>query len=326
MSDASNFKIYQDEFYSGMVEVAMQQAELFNGGSNNTMRVIPREHIGDFSKEAFFTETADVVNRRDITSNAAGTASDLASDEFVGVKLYRRFQYDKRLTDIKRIGFSEQEYSFFVGQQIARSKMLEMLNTGLLGLVTALGKDAKNYLDITGATDKTLNYASIPPLFAKFGDRSSELRHIVGHSKPIHDLLGNAFDVETDNVAGFAINQGGIPTLNRSLAMTDSASLVDPTGGGESPDVAQYKTLWLAENGLVLEESEQETLWSGIVDGRENLVVRVQGEFGYTLKVKGFQYSSATANPNADTIGNSGNWTQVASDTKSTAGVYMLTR
>ena len=320
-----SFQIYEDEFYSGMYEVEMQNTEAFNAASNNAIRLIPREHIGDFSKEAFFSETADVITRRDITSNDDGTASDLASDELVGVKLYRRFQYDKKLSDIKRIGFTQQEYSFFVGQQIAASKMKNTLNTGLLSLVTALGTEAGNFTSIVGDTPETLNYDAIPPILAKFGDASQSLRHIVGHSKPIHDLLGDSFSVETENVAGFSINTGGIPTLNRGLSMTDSNSLVDPTGAGDTPDIPSYKTLWLAENGLRLEESEDETMWGGLVDGKENLIVRVQGEYAITVKVKGFEYSSATANPNDATLGTAGNWGQVASDTKSTAGVYLET-
>jgi len=318
-----SFQIYEDEFYSGMYEVEMQNTEAFNAASNNAIRLIPREHIGDFSKEAFFTETADVITRRDITSNSDGTATELASDELVGVKLFRRFQYDKKLTDIKRIGFSEQEYSFFVGQQIAAAKMKNSLNTGLLSLVTALGTEAANFTDISGDTPATLNYDAIPPILAKFGDASQSLRHIVGHSKPIHDLLGDSFTVEVENVAGFSINTGGIPTLNRGLSMTDSNSLVDPDG--VSSGVASYKTLWLAENALRLEESEDETLWGGLVDGKENLIVRVQGEYAITVKVKGFEYSSATANPNDATLGTAGNWDQVASDVKSTAGVYLET-
>lgn len=317
-----SFKIYEDQFYSGMLEVEMQQAQLFNEGSNNTMRVIPREHIGDFSQEAFFAETPDVVTRRDIASNGDGEASDLASDELIGVKLYRRFQYDKKLTDIKRIGYSEQEYSFVVGQQIARSRMVEMLNTGLLAMVTCLGLDEKNHLDITGDTPATLNYDALPLLLAKFGDRGNELRHIVGHSKPIFDLLGNSFGVETDNVAGFSINTGGIPTLGRSLAQTDSSSLIEVSG---DPATTSYKTLFLAQNGLIVEQSEEETVTSQLVTGKENLIVRIQGEFGYTVKVKGFQYSSATANPNNAALGTAGNWEQVATDTKSTAGVYIET-
>lgn len=320
-----SFQIYEDEFYSGMYEVEMQNTEAFNAASNNALRLIPREHIGDFSKEAFFTETADVITRRDITSNSAGTATELSSDELVGIKLYRRYQYDKKLTDIKRIGFSEQEYSFFVGQQIASSKMKDTLNVGLLGLVTALGTEASNFTSIVGETPETLNYDAIPPILAKFGDASQSLRHIVGHSKPIHNLLGDSFSVETENVAGFSINTGGIPTLNRGLSMTDSNSLVDPTGAGTTPDVPSYKTLWLAENALRMEESEDETMWGGQVDGLENLVVRVQGEYAITLKVKGFEYSSATSNPTDAAVGTAGNWGMVASDTKSTAGVYLET-
>lgn len=317
------FIIYEDELYSGMYEVEAQNTELFNAASSNTMNIIPREHIGDFSKEAFFTNTADAVTRRDITSGSAGSATDLSSDELIGVKLYRRYQFDKKLTDIKRIGYTEQEYSFIVGQQIAKAKMQDMLNSGLLSLSTSLGKQAANYVDITSDSPNTLNYDSIPALLAKFGDRSPALRHVVGHSKPIHDLLGDALTVTVENVAGTSINQGSIPSMGKGLSMTDSSDLI--VEDGVSSGVDAYKTMFLQQDALRIEQSESETVFGGQVDGLENLLVRVQGEYAITVKVKGFEYSDSGANPADAALGTAGNWAKVATDTKDTAGVYILT-
>ncbi len=317
------FVIYEDELYSGMYEVEAQNTELFNAASSNTMNIVPREHIGDFSKEAFFTNTSNAVTRRDITANTDGSATDLSSDELIGVKLYRRYQFDKKLTDIKRIGYTEQEYSFIVGQQIAKAKMQDMLNSGLLSLSTALGTDTDNYLDITGDSPNTLNYDSMPTLLAKFGDRSPALRHVVGHSKPIHDLLGDALSVTVENVAGTSINQGSIPSMGKGLSMTDSTDII--VADGVSSGVNAYKTFLLQEDALRIEQSEDETVWGGQVDGKENLLVRVQGEYAITVKVKGFEYTDTTANPNDTALGTAGNWSKVATDTKDTAGVYILT-
>jgi hypothetical protein len=41
--------------------------------------------------------------------------------------------------------------------------------------------------------------------------------------------------------------------------------------------------------------------------------------------VKGFEYSDTGANPDDSALGTTGNWGKVATDTKNTAGVYMLT-
>lgn len=317
------FIIYEDELYSGMYEVEAQNTELFNSASSNTMNIVPREHIGDFSKEAFFLNTADAVTRRDITSDSDGSATELDSDELIGIKLYRRYQFDKKLTDIKRIGYTEQEYSFIVGQQIAKAKMKDMLNSGLLSLSTALESEADNVYDIADASTDTLDYASFPPLLKLFGDRSPQLRHIVGHSKPIHDLLGDALTITVENVAGTSINQGAIPSLGKGLSMTDSSDLI-VTDGVES-GVDAYKTLLLQEDALRIEQSEEETVWGGQVDGKENLLVRVQGEYAITVKVKGFEYSDSGANPADSALGTVANWGKVATDTKDTAGVYILT-
>lgn len=316
------FVIYEDELYSGMYEVEAQNTELFNAASSNTMNIIPREHIGDFSKEAFFTNTASAVTRRDIAADTDGAATDLSSDELIGVKLYRRYQFDKKLTDIKRIGYTEQEYSFIIGQQIAKAKIQDMLNSGLLSLGTALSSEAGNYLDITADSPNTLNYDSLPTLLAKFGDRSPALRHVVGHSKPIHDLLGDALTVTVENVAGTSINQGSIPSMGKGLSMTDSSDLI--VADGVSTGVDAYRSLFLQQDALRMEQSEEETVWGGQVDGKENLIVRVQGEYGITVKVKGFEYTDV-ANPTDALLGDNTHWSQVANSVKDTAGVYILT-
>lgn len=317
------FVIYEDEFYSGMYEVVQQNSQVFNQASSGTMNIVPREHIGDFSKEAFFTEEDNVVTRRDITVNTDGAATELDSDEVIGMKLYRRFQWEKKLTDIQRIGWTPQEYSFVVGQQTAEYKMREMLNTSLLGLTTCLAKSTDNYIDISADSPSTLNYDSMPTLFQKFGDRAGRLRHFVGHSKPLFDLMGDSFSTQTDNVAGFALNTGQYPLLGRSLAVTDSSNLI--VTDGVSSGVDAYRTLALQEGALIIEESEPEEVVQEVVTGKENLIVRTQGEFGYTLKIKGFKYNDTGANPNDSALGTAGNWTQVATDTKNTPGVFIET-
>jgi len=317
------FQIYEDEFYSGMYETVQQNSQVFNEASNGTMNIVPREHIGDFSKEAFFTEESDVVTRRDITANTDGAATELDSDEQIGMKLYRRFQWEKKLTDIQRIGYTEEQYSFIVGEQTGAYKMREMLNTSLLGVVTCLAKSNDNYLDITGDSPNTLNYDSMPNLFVKFGDRANRLQHIVGHSKPLYDLMGDSFGTQTDNVAGFALNTGEFPLLGRSLAITDSSDLT--VTDGVSSGVPSYRTLALQGGAVTIEESEPEDVVQEVITGKENLIVRTQGEFEYTLKIKGFKYDDTGANPNNAALGNAANWTQVATDTKLTPGVFIET-
>lgn len=317
------FEIFEDQFYSGMFEVEAQNANVFNEQSSGTINTVPREHIGDFAQEAFFQEEANTVTRRDITSNSAVTPSELDSVDRVGVKLYRKSVFEKKLTDIKRIGYTPEQYSFIVGQQIAKSKMVDMLNTGLIGLTTAIATESGQVDDITAESPNTANYDAIPGTLQLFGDAAPRLRHVLGHSKPIHDLLGDSFTVETDNVAGTGINNGSIPSLGRTLSMTDSGSLI--TADGVSSGVDSYSTLFLAENALVLEQSEQEIMHSEIVSLKENLTVVIQVEWAYTLFVKGFTFDETSgANPADAALGTAGNWSLVASDKRNSAGVSLV--
>src|SRR4051812_40191847 len=87
---ASDFKIYQPQFFGGMTEVLMQNADVFNGVSRNAIRLVPQKMIGDYEKESFFKELTNLVSRRDTTSVSAATDQAMTQDEFVGVKLNRK--------------------------------------------------------------------------------------------------------------------------------------------------------------------------------------------------------------------------------------------
>lgn len=319
----TDFKIYNDQFYSGMNETIMQNVDAFNAASGNAIRLVPQESRGNFREEAFFKEISGLIKRNVPETVSASTDDKLTSDDVVSPKLSWKFQVANTLDSLLRIASNQQEFSFLLGEQVAIGKLEYMLERGILAAVTCFGKSTNNYVTSTGAT---IDYDDLVDGNSKFGDQASAIRAYVGHSKQWHDLQKASFDVQVENVAGTSINAGSIPSLGKRMIMTDSSNLIDADGASTSPEVASYKLLGLVENGIVITEVGQDRVVNDTVTGQGPLVERIQGEGNFLVTIKGFQYDEDPINPNDTALGTAANWAQVATDTKSTAGFYIETR
>ena len=86
-------------------------------------------------------------------------------------------------------------------------------------------------------------------------------------------------------------------------------------------------TLGLVENATVIEESEEPTVHTDVVSGKDNLVLRLQSEYAYNLGVKGTAWDVANGgvNPDDTALGMASNWDSVMDDVKDLAGVRIET-
>lgn len=324
---ASDFKIYDEQFYAGMIDVLQQETDAFNGASANAIRLVQTSRIGDFVKEAFFDEIQNIVGRRDTTSVADSDPDKLTSSEIISVKLARKFHVENTLDSLRKIASDQEEFSMLMGEAVGKSKAADYLNTALLVLRTALTKTGDVYIDKTGETGgaELMQYKYLVEMLAKFGDKANSIVAWVMHSKPFFDLVGESLTVVTDRVAGATIYEGVTGTMGKPVVVTDSPDLIDPTGGGASPSVPSYFSFGLVPNGAVVEESEEMELLDEVVGGKENLIARIQGEHSFNMGVKGYSYTSATKNPDDATIGTAGNWTWTKNDYKLSPGVCLET-
>lgn len=323
----SDFTIYDEQVYAGMIDVLQQETEAFNAQSNNAIRLVSADRKGDFYKESFFDEVQNAIRRRPNNDVTDSDPDKLTSTEQVDVKLNRYWHLENTLNSLRKIASDEEEFSFLVGQAIGKAKAADYLNTALLALVTCVTKSTDTYIDQTGQTggDENLQYTDLPTIMQKFGDKAGNLIAWVMHSKPFFDLVGDSLNYDSDRVAGAFIFEGNAGTAGKPVIVTDSPDLIDPTGGGTSPSVASYYTFALTSGAAVIEESEEEELLDEVVGGKKNLIKRLQGEHAYNLGVKGYSYTSATENPDDATLGTAGNWTNVKNDVKLTAGVCIET-
>lgn len=325
---ASDFKIYNDQFYSGLVEEAVQQT---NALGSIGIRVSARSIRGDFDINSFIKKISGAVVRRDTTSVAAATPLAVSMDENITVKLNRRIGPIEQTLDAWRkaaLPFADADagddgaeaFSRYLGKMLAKDVAIEMLDSGLLAARVAIGQVATNVHTI--AANGTMTTPALITTLSKLGDAASRVKAWVMHSKPFFDLFQYQASASSSGgeLAAGIIAAASPLTLNRPVYVTDSPSLL--VAG--SPDL--YRTLALVDDAIGIENSEEQEMAFTLVTGLENLVHRMQGEFAYNLGLKGFKWDTANGgvNPNSAAVGTATNWDQTATSFKDLLGAVCI--
>lgn len=318
---ASDLKIYQQQVEGGRAEVLAQHSDAFNAGSNGAITLRNEFTKGQYGYESFFPSVASLYTRQDLTSVAAGTATKSTEDEQISVKMNRRYQHEYALASMRLRGNGAVEPAMFAfGQQLAKAAMVDRLNVSLAGAVAALGAEAGVLNDVTGGSDG-ITYSDLLDTMAKFGDAADNVAAWVMHSKQYFDLAKGTItdNAAYTNIADGVIRTVDVPGLGRPIIITDSTSLIDASA---SPDA--YFVLGLTQGAIEITDGGSDDMVDQ-VSGLEQIVLRLQGEDAYNMKMKGFKWDVANgaANPTTATVSTASNWDKIASDDKDLAGVIL---
>ena len=320
-----DFQIYHEQFFGGFSEIQQQVTDVFNAQSMNAIRLQPLRRKGDYEQESFIKELSSLISRRDTTSTSTATDQAMTQDEMVGVKLNRKIgPVANTLDSWRKISEDQETMSFLLGQQIAKAAMVDYVNMAVSGGVAALlGQTALVHDAHDGSDDDTMSHTHLVNGLSKMGDAGSRVVAWLMHSKPFYDLMKQSLTDNVFNVAGVTINTGTVATLGKPTIVTDSSSLVETSGSSQTI----YRTLALVEDAVRVQESEERDVISDMVTGLENLVFRIQGEYAFNLRVKGFKWDTTNggANPTDAAVATPTNWDLAASDTRSGPGAVIIT-
>lgn len=326
---ASDFTIYQEEFFGGLIEVLAQSTAAL---STVGISLQTRQIIGDYERESLIKAIAGIISRRDTASTAGVTDAAVEMGELISAKLNRKIGPVAQTLDAwRKAGLpfvadwdpsGMRGLSSYLGAQAAKATEIDMLNSALLAVRTFLENANSNSHRHTISANGTMTTAAMVSALALMGDAADRVVAWVMHSKPFFDLMQHQAALSTGgtDLSYGVITDAAPKTLNRPVYVTDSASLV-VTG---SP--ALYRTIGLTAGAVKLINSEEQTLVSDVVTGLENIVGRLQGEFAYNLGLAGARWniSGGGANPDATAVGTSTNWVQTATSMKDGPGVVII--
>ncbi|MCR9261495.1 MAG: major capsid protein [Pseudomonadaceae bacterium] len=318
--------VYPELVQAGFSETLVQNTNVFNAASNNAIQIVPEFNRGDFLNESFFKSISDLVTRRNVGSVSPGndsvTPKSLSLGEFVSPLINRRIgPVQATLESFRKLGMggtSPEEISLALGEQVAKAVAVDYLNTGLEAIVAATRNQAAMSIDIGSGASPQRNLTSndLVDTLAQFGDASSRVVVWVMHSTVFFSLVKSQITANIDGISNFALANGSPTTLGIPVLVTDDDALFRSGSPGE---VTEYTTLGLTAEAVQIFQAPGAPLIDfDTIHGNENLVVSMQGEHEYNLKVKGYQYDVANGgvNPTDAVIGTGSNWDKVATSNK----------
>ncbi len=318
----SDFVLQDAQYQLGKYEALARTIRAFNEASNFGIRFVQQELLGQYEKEAFFDTIVGLVSRRDLSSLLDADDLPLTQGEEVGVKLDRRIgPVTQTLNSFKKIGMDAAQMSLIVGRMVAQAKTLNFLDSGLLAARAAFQTDPRLRFDATALQTPTMTHGHLLGGLARLGDAAQRIVCWVMHSKVYFDLMQQSLADNITGIANLTVRAGTVETLGLPVIVTDADALRHDNG----VDPVSYHTLGFARDGLVVTESEEETIAAEMITGKAQLLFRIQGEYAFNARVKGFQFSTAAPNPSDAELGDTANWTLVTSNVKNAGGIEIHT-
>lgn len=312
-----DLQVFNKQTYAAMTETVAQDIEKFNEASQGAIQLINEPFGGDFNIEASFKAIAGIVRRRNAYGTGTVAAKRLEQMLDVAVKV---------AAGTPPIEYEKQQYSWIlqnpelaaltIGEQLAKARLADMLNAGILGASSAISGNvnAVHGNGIDAASFRLLNKGA-----AKLGDRSSAIRAWIVHSTTMHNLFDNAL-ANSENLFRYdGVNVVRDP-FGRVFVVTDAPALV-----GDNTGTAFYNTLGLVEGAVVVNDNNDFNAELVPSTGGENIKYTYQAEWTFGAGVKGYAWNTAAGgkSPTDAAIGTPTNWDLIAASVKDTAGVLI---
>ncbi len=312
-------EIFNSQVRLAATELVAQELQVFNQASNMTMVMGAALVIGDYIEEASWQLISGLQSRR----NAYGTGS-VASVELNQI-LDRKVKVDGRINPIKitptlmkRINAGDAEIAAVIASQAAEAMLKDYVDTSLAALVAATKGQATLVKDASGAagspvnvTDRLLNRTT-----GLYGDRARQVACFAMHSTQFIEYIDSKLE-NTERLYELGSVQV-YSALGRTIVVTDSPSLVDTTGGADL-----YHVLALTPAAVAVVTGGYDQVGE-VKTGEENILRQIQGEYDFTLSLKGYRFKLSEAKSPTDAqLSTTSNWTFYNSSTKDAAAALL---
>lgn len=315
----SDLAVFQEYIQTSMTETQDQAIDKFNDQTRGGIILTSAAHEGDFSSTAIWAKISGLVRRRNAYGAGAQSLKVLSQLVSTSVKVAAGTPpIEINPGMLKWIQKSPEEAGVVIGTQMAEDSLADMLNTGILSYVAAVGNVAALNHDGTAGT---ASLASLNTGASKFGDRSQDVVCWLLHSKSAFDIYGQAL-ANSNRLFTFGTVQVVDDGFGRPIVMTDSPNLFFDNSGTDN-----YRQLGLAAGGIIVEQGNEFTDNVETSNGDENILRTYQAEWVYQLGMKGFTWDTTSGgkSPNDAALGTAANWDQLSTSHKDLAGVMVTT-
>lgn len=308
--------IFQQQVSTAATELVAQQVQKFNAASGGALVMGGGDHIGDYIEQTSWQLIGGLAQRRNAYKDGDVTAQEL------GQILDRMIKIDGRIgpisvtpTMMKRLGKNTAEASAVVAAQAAEAMIQDYLNTTASALVAAIGTNKKMVTDLSGAAGSPMapSLRGLNKGVRPMGDAFSRLIAWIMDGATYNDFTDESLTNATNlfTIGSVNIMQDG---LGRRFVISDIPALAD----GDLQHVLGLTSGAAAVSTTALNMLAQPVL------GKENLKALMQGEYDFTLGIKGYQWADdSIKSPTTAQLATGTNWKQTATDNKDTAGVIV---
>ena len=314
----ANMKVYDDEIYTTTIELLGQKLSAFNAASGGAIVLDSAAWLGNYSKEAFFSQLSGAQRRVDRNAvNGAQGATALAQSEMIGVKVAGGFGpvlfEPGQLTWLQE---SPDQAIEAISEGFADALLADQLNTSVGAAKAAVANIAALVNDVSATAG--VSQTAINGSHAKFGDMSMLLRADIMSGATYHKMvdasLANAERLfESTNVTVVSI-------LGKVLVISDIPELY--LAG--TPNKAFILTV--VAGGIIVDNSSDIITHMDTSNGKERIETTWQADYSFGIKLKGYAWDVANggASPVDAELFTGTNWDIAVSENKHTLGTLAI--
>jgi len=273
---------------------------------------------GQFVDMPYFNAVTNLINRRDLNSSGAPTDLDVTGATDRAVILRRRAGPVKFTEDTFVRGLRRETVEQEVGRQIGamaakevRERLLSVVTAALPSLDTPTGDAHIQNVYTPGGTKVKLTLQSLYDARMKLNDSYNRLTTVVCHSEAFADLVSDTIgNYKVENVGGYTVVTGLPVAFGMRVVVVDDPSLKVENPG----NFTRYKTLLFGPGALGLIYHQRLRIEAERRLDYEAPYWRVLANFDFAPHMFGMKWTSATANPDNDTLKTSSNWDEAYVD------------
>lgn len=296
------FDVYQDQLATAILEEMVQKIDVVNAMSANTILLGSESFSGDYKQTSFFDRITDLIERRDIDSDAAATDKRLSIKEDVEVVLDFKSRVFIKHEEMLRQGLTMEQATSNVATQFVEEFIKRHLNLSVAAAVAAAKNNSAMY-DATLTANK-LGYDHLLAADALFDSKYDEVSAYMMSPKSLFALRKDAKDTyKFDRVGGLLIATGVVETMGKPVIVSNIPALTDSVN-------SKNLIMGLRPSAIQLTERANRITRVQDVTENENLGVRWASEGSVRLGLLGYAYDIASGgrSPSDATLTTGSNW------------------